>query len=230
MTAYEEQIESIRRSAAFFGAIDEAAHDRPVPACPGWTVGDVVRHVAWQGPPGWIAMMNGADGSAAVSSAVADRAPVDSMLIALADHLAAHAPTDPCPTYFGAGDFGYWAAHGSVEVALHRCDVAAALGQSADLAAGESRAGLVWSRAVLPSMASYTSADPIAPLAIIPTDADPVQLGVGVPRASVSGPAAALVFWLWGRDRGGVEVTGDAAVAATWSSISGRSFQHEAIG
>lgn len=229
MTRYEEQLGSIRTSAAFFEAIDPSDHALAVPTCPGWTVGDVIRHVAWQGPPAWVAIMSGRDPQPELAAAVAERRPIGASLAALVDHLEAHDASEACPTYVGEVDFGWWGVHGSVEIALHRCDVAAALGRPADLSGSEARDGLTWSRALLGPMSTFTSLGEPAPLALAAEEFEPLQLGTGEPAATVSGAAADLVLWLWGRGRGGVTVTGDATVADAWSSISGQSFQHEAF-
>ena len=230
MTAYEEQLASIGSTAAVLAGIDEADHDTPVPACPGWSVGDVINHVAWQGPPGWIALMRGADPRGAIAEAVAARPSIEGSLVVLIKQLRSHDPSEPCPVFFGEGDYSFWGVHCSVEIALHRCDVLAALGRRADLEPSEARDGLVWSSHLLEPMVGFLQdGAPTGALAVVPTSGEAIQLGSGEPASTATGDAADLVFWLWGRDRGGVEVTGDAAVADAWSSISGRSFQHEAI-
>lgn len=232
MTPYAEQLASIRSTADFFASIDESDHGVAVANCPGWSVGDVIRHMAWQGPAGWIAVMEGGDASAAIAAAAEQRPSVAEALGALCAHLEAHEPTDSCRGFFGPGDYAAWGVHCSVETALHRVDVADALGTgaaAADLSRTEARDGLRWSAALLEPMATVGGEDAPAALTIQPERGTAFRLGRGEPAASATGGSADVVLWLWGRGRGGVTITGDGAVADAWASISGRSFQHEAI-
>ena len=229
MTPYEEQLVSIRTTAAVLAGIDESDHAAQVPNCPGWTVGDVIRHVAWQGPASWIAVIEGGNPAAAIAAAVDRQPSITEALEGLIAHLAAHDPAEPCRGFFFESDYAAWGVHCSVEIALHRTDVLAALGQPAELSASEARDGLWWSQALLEPMVEFAGEEVSAALTVVPTTGDPIHLGSGAGTATATGTAADLVFWLWGRGRGGVEVTGDTTVAAAWSSISGRSFQHEAI-
>ena len=229
MTAYGEQLDSIRTTADVLASIAVEDHGEAVPNCPGWSVGDVIRHVAWGGPRAWIALMEGDDWRAAGASALHERLPVRDALNELVDHLDARDPARRCNSFFGEGTYGDWGVHCSVELALHRCDVRAALGQSAELSTTEARDGLLWSQAMLEPMVEFAGTDTPAPISVEPRVGDPIRLGSGDPVAAASGNADDLVFWLWGRDRGGVEVTGDATATDGWASISGRSFQHEAI-
>ena len=114
-------------------------------------------------------------------------------------------------------------------LALHRSDVAAALGLPADLTPSEARAGIRWSAALLGPMTTFSDDPPPGSLAVEPSDAEAILLGEGEPAATARGTAADLVFWLWGRGRGGVELAGSGSVADAWSTLSGRTFQHEAI-
>lgn len=230
MTAYGEQLESIRRSAAALAAVEPTQHDLPVPNCPGWSVGDVIRHVAWQGPASWIAVIEGKDPLAAIAAATDQEPSVTESLGGLVAYLAAHDPAEPCRGFFAESDFAGWGVHCSVEIALHRSDVEAALGLPARLEPAEARDGLHWSAALLEPMTTFIpDGTPSGALTLSPTIGEPMQLGSGDPVVTASGDPADLVFWLWGRDRGGVEIVGDAAVAAAWAAVTGGSFQHEAI-
>jgi uncharacterized protein (TIGR03083 family) len=115
-----------RLSASAEGAIDE-----PVPTCPGWTVRDLVRHVAevyehkiacteqqrspdpW--PPAWP-----------------DRDPVEWFRDAHARLLTmfrAHEPTDPSATWWPADQtVGFWARRMAHETAIHGVDAELASG------------------------------------------------------------------------------------------------------
>lgn len=59
------------------------------------------------------------------------------------EQLASHDPGEACPVFFGDGDYAFWGVHGSVEIALHRCDVLSALERSAELEPSEAPRWLV---------------------------------------------------------------------------------------
>lgn len=114
----------------------EAAHgarpDLPVPGCPGLTAGETVRHVAsvYRMVLDWLR-----DGR---RPSQWQRAPNDdedltgflrSGLRALLAELAAHAPDDPCPSWWPQdASYGFWYRRMAHETTVHRVDVQAAAG------------------------------------------------------------------------------------------------------
>lgn len=134
------------RYGSFIDQVDQLGHrlastaevviDEPVPTCPGWTVRDLVLHVAqvyehkiactelqrspdpW--PPAWP-----------------DRDPVDWLRDAHARLLAmfrAHEPTDPSATWWPADQtVGFWARRMAHETAIHGVDAELAAGRPTTL-------------------------------------------------------------------------------------------------
>ncbi len=103
--------------------------DAPVPTCPGWTVADLVRHVAkihW-----WAtAAVTQAD-LEPVQRRDSPPPPPDDELVgwaadqtrALTTALRAAGPTSPAWTFAGAGTAGFWARRHAHELSIHRFDV-----------------------------------------------------------------------------------------------------------
>lgn len=113
-----------------------AAARNPVPGCPGFTLGEVVRHVGsvHRVARGWMA--------AGRPPEHWQRAPIDGDLIGfvrtgldeLITELAAHHPTDPCDTWWPADrTCGFWRRRMTHETTVHRVDVQAAAGAAVDL-------------------------------------------------------------------------------------------------
>ncbi|WP_018686256.1 maleylpyruvate isomerase family mycothiol-dependent enzyme [Actinokineospora enzanensis] len=107
-------------------------HDRPVPGCPGLTVGETTRHlgsvlrmaVTWirsgERPTRW--QRQPADGETAENY-------LRDGLRTLLGELEAHDPEDPCATWHPRHrDYGFWRRRLAHEATVHRVDVQAALG------------------------------------------------------------------------------------------------------
>jgi uncharacterized protein (TIGR03083 family) len=111
-----------------------------VPACPGWTVGEVVRHTGsvyrvvlrWiregRRPDSWERQPpDGGDGRAVVAWQRRG-------LAALVDELRAHAAEEPCATWSPKDrTFGFWRRRMTHETVVHRVDVQTALGEQSDV-------------------------------------------------------------------------------------------------
>ena len=109
-------------------AIDLTA---PVPTCPGWTVADLVLHVAkvylhksecirqLAFPDPWPVELATDDPIGALDRCFAE----------LTDRLAAHQPGDPAYTWYGPDQtVGFWIRRMAHETAIHRVDAERALG------------------------------------------------------------------------------------------------------
>jgi uncharacterized protein (TIGR03083 family) len=109
-----------------------AAEDASVPACPGLTLGETVRHVggvyravhAWveggQRPAEWPRQPLGPEGAAEF---------VRSGLRSLVEMLSAHAPEERCSTWWPEDEtYGFWRRRMTHETTVHRVDVQDAAG------------------------------------------------------------------------------------------------------
>jgi uncharacterized protein (TIGR03083 family) len=209
--------------------------DAPVPSCPGWTVDDLVRHIAevyehkiastqqqrvpdpW--PPAWPA----------------DRDPVEWFRDAHGRLLAmftTHQPTDPSPTWWPDDQtVGFWARRMAHETAIHGADAElAATGAVTPLDASLATDGVDeilrimlegdWSEA--PSAQSLGQR-----VAVLTGDRSWIVtlngLSIGIAEAPaddgvaarISGDPSALDLWLWGRaPDAAITIDGDADEAA----------------
>jgi len=194
----------------------EAVVDEPVPTCPGWTVRDVVRHVAevyehkiactelqrspdpW--PPAWP-----------------DRDPIDWLRDAHARLLAmfhTHEPADPSATWWPADQtVGFWARRMAHETAIHGVDAELAAGRSMALDAELAVDGIDeiltimlagdWSDA--PSAESVgrrvavASEDRTWVVTLDRLSTDVVEGTADDVSTTVAGEPSSVDLWLWGR-------------------------------
>ena len=209
----------------------------PVPSCPGWTVDDLVRHVAEvylhktecirQGtfPRPWPL-----DLSAEPALDLLDRS-----YAALTGEFATRSPRSPAATWYEPEQtVGFWIRRMAQETVIHRVDAELAAREpigpiSEDLAVdgidevlerfllyGSHR----WAEEFKPSLP-----DNDLPPVLVATDgygwlvrATPqgVSIEVATPRAgapaTVSGDPVPLLLWLWRRRTDGVEIEGDRSL------------------
>ncbi|WP_380718742.1 maleylpyruvate isomerase family mycothiol-dependent enzyme [Saccharothrix hoggarensis] len=217
-------------------AADLAPPDRPVPACPGMTVGDLITHVGsihrmvtrWvtdgARPAGWTSHPDPADpvawyrDGAAALTAVLDPA------------RAATVTATWCPW---DQTLGFWLRRMTHETAVHRVDAEAATGGASPLdedvaADGVDEVLRLWLGTHLPPRA-HTSGRPVT--LRVPGRSWTVALHEGIvdygPRgdaaAVVSGSASAVDLWLWGRaGEEHLSVEGDVtAVRALRAAVAG---------
>ena len=202
-----------------------------VPACPGWTVGDVVRHTAevyehkiaciqlagarpdpW--PPRWPA----------------DRDPVTWFVEAHGRLLQVLASTDPAApswTWWPPDQTaGFWVRRMAQETAVHRVDVQSAFGAVTSIDAELAVDGI--DEVLVMMLAGDWSDDPqpgSSGTAVVATDEeawqvvmapDQIMVGdvTGEPDVRVTGEPSNLLLWLWGRSpESAIQVAGDPAVA-----------------
>lgn len=133
-----------RESGAFADALARpGALGRAVPACPGWTVGDLAGHLG--GVQRFWAALVLAGGQPVRAAQVADHQPPaagrDALLrwygesrALLCGALSGHDPDSPCWTWWGAGQTVRDAARRQAhEVLIHRWDAQSAVGEPAPL-------------------------------------------------------------------------------------------------
>ncbi len=227
---YETYMEHVDSLGWRLAGAAEGALDAPVPTCPGWTVEDVVRHVAqvyehkiastelqhvpdpW--PPAWPA----------------DRDPVGWFRDAharLLEMFRMHQPDDPSPTWWPDDQtVGFWARRMAHETAIHGADVERVSGSVTPLDTELAVDGIDeiltimlagdWSEA--PSSESVGRR-----LAVIGGDRawvvalEPTEIGVaegsgdGV-SATIGGDPSNVDLWLWGRaPDSAIEASGTAS-------------------
>jgi uncharacterized protein (TIGR03083 family) len=234
----EEYVEHLRADSATTADAVRADPDAPVPTCPGWDRRALLRHLG--GVHAWVRAQLAAGPGERRTHEDAERPPAGDELFdwfatgatALAAGLEAMDLDASWPTSWGARPGLWFPRRMAQETAVHRWDVAPAP-LDGDLAADgldellrsflrrvpaerlEGVAGTIHLHA--------TDAQLQAPcewlLSLGPDgiQADPVHAKGDV---ALRGPASDLLLWAWNRaplDR--LEVLGDAALAARWSSI-----------
>jgi uncharacterized protein (TIGR03083 family) len=232
-------------------ALAEAAAghlDETVPACPEWTVADLVGHMG--GVYGWVSAIlatGGARPAAGFSEPPADRdalldwyAQVRDQMVA---DLASHRPEDPAWVFVPSApqNAGWWCRRQALESAVHRYDAQAAAGKAASgkpdrldpvLAAegiDEYLTGL------LPRIARNQPIEGMTGSFHVHTtdtdgewslDFDAERLAVRHEHSkadtAVRGPASGLYLWMLNRqtaEEGGLEVFGNASVVSAWRNL-----------
>jgi uncharacterized protein (TIGR03083 family) len=191
--------------------------DAPVPSCPGWSMRDLVRHVAqvyehkiastelqrapepW--PPEWPE----------------ERDPVEWFRDAHGRLLAmfhAHAPTDPSPTWRPDDQtVGFWIRRMAHETAIHGADAELAFGEVTPLDAELAVDGIDeiltimlagdWSEAPSPDSDGQRIAviggDRAWVVTLAPTAIDVTEGSSDGASATVDGDPSNVDLWLWGR-------------------------------
>jgi len=227
---YETYIEHVDSLGSRLAGAAEGALDAPVPTCPGWTVEDVVRHVAqvyehkiastelqhvpdpW--PPAWPP----------------DRDPVGWFRDAHARLLAMfrmHQPDDPSPTWWPDDQtVGFWARRMAHETAIHGADVERVSGSVTPLDTQLAVDGIDeiltimlagdWSEAPSPESVGQRVAviggDRAWVVALEPTEIGVAEdSGDGV-SATIGGDPSNVDLWLWGRaPDSAIEASGTAS-------------------
>lgn len=186
-------------------AAAEGSMDRPVHACDGWVVRDVIEHIGtvyahkvaalrhgrhpepgeWQGPP------PGED-------------PVQwchTLLHQVAAALAHRSADEPAWTWCEAEqNVGFWQRRMALETAVHRVDVEDAVGDVAPVASDLAIDGVDEVLSVLLGDGDFTD--------VAGPEVASGRVSARVGAVTVSGPPSDLLLWLWGR-RGDDVVTLD---------------------
>lgn len=223
-------LEHVRLDGDRLAAVSRGHLEADVPPCPGWTVADVVNHVAqvyehkiactlkgqapdpW--PPVWPAERDPlewlADAQGRLLSILSERGPEA--------HSATWWPPDQT--------VGFWARRMAQETVIHRVDAELSVGEPSPVDAELATDGVDEVLVIfLAGDWSEVSGDGCAGQRIVITtggrawevalDRESVQVSTpqGVPDAEVSGDPESVLLWLWGRrSEAGLSQGGDPSV------------------
>jgi uncharacterized protein (TIGR03083 family) len=217
--------------------------DSAVPGCPGWTVADLVSHLA--GIYRWVGRILAAGGGPPgeeTTTAPTEPAALLQWLaeahLAVVQGLGARAAEDPAWTFLKGGPqtVGWWRRRQALETRLHLYDVEAAAGSvtsidptlAADgvdeylsifLARALRRGSVARLRGTLHLHATDTPGEWWLDL---DDENAPPRLEHAKADTAVRGPAAGLLLWLWNRvgaEEAGLEIFGNAEVAAGFAEL-----------
>jgi uncharacterized protein (TIGR03083 family) len=214
--------------------------DLPVPACPGWSLRDLVAHVG--GANHWV--------STCVSSGLSAQERIlppgpagrdellrwfDDSLGGLLAVLAATAPDQPVWTPIrGVSGSVWWRRKQALEVAIHLTDAETAVG--VDRKTIDPRLALdgidEYAQEFLPLMLhAVAEPPPVTAVLLSPDDIDDSRVlslipagddrDPGIPRVEIEASAADLFLWMWNRvTAGSLAVIGDDAVISWWRGLA----------
>lgn len=217
--------------------------DLPVPACPEWTVADLLGHLG--GVYSWAWLVVRAAGEKPDKDR--DRPPPERDALvewfreertAAIDALSSAAPDAPAWVFLRRSQptVGWWRRRQALETAVHLCDVEAALGRPGSVAPDLASDGVdEFLSAFLPGYLGRNRVEGLAgTFHVHCTDADgewvmdfsAPELEVRREHAkadtAVRGPASSLFLWLWNRvplDGPGLEVFGRRDVAEALAGV-----------
>jgi uncharacterized protein (TIGR03083 family) len=229
--AVEQEGRQLAEAAAVAGMAD------PVPGCPEWMVGDLLRHIGYVHR--WAAgivsgRLDGTNGDAdrAVGPIPDDRGLHDwyaDGLTALVETLRTAPPELECFTFLPApSPLAFWARRQALETAVHRADMAAAAGRAVEFSDELAHDGIdetlrgfgarrrtfepgsIW---LQPGDGPGWRIDLRAEGATSANDAQPDGCDV-----TVSGSPTQVYLWLWNRPAA-VDIAGDPGVADRWKQV-----------
>lgn len=233
----------LARDGESIGALTPADLDRRVPSCPDWSVADLLAHVS--GIHRWVSAILAEGGP--VRRSTLPRAPEGggepliewyrNGLHQVVTDLSARSPGDETWTFAatGPGTVSWWARRMALETAVHRADAQLALGAGPDpLDSALAVEGIDETFTVfLPMARSRGAVEGLhGSLHVHTTDAEGewwLDLDQAEPEVrrehakadtAVRGPASDVYLWMWNRrSSDGLEIFGDAAVAAAWTGV-----------
>lgn len=228
----DELLEAIRTEAAALAAVAESAIDRPVPACPGWDVRQLVNHLGrvhrWV--TGMVRARSAEAGAFPPRPEVVDVPWFLEGATELVAALEAAGPDVPMWTMAGGdGTSRFWIRRQAVETAVHRWDAEHAAGAPTPIETELALAGadeaidvfLAPRNGELGGSVHLHTTDSGHGEWIIRDDPDGgLMIGHGHEKGDVALRATAsdLLLWLWGRDvpADRLEIFGDATILDRW--------------
>lgn len=225
-----EHLEWLADNIRWYEDIQVADLERNVPACPGWSIGNVINHLSYG-----LAL--------AYPVAVTKHPTIDPERVFddvefptehpkgqealqtfstnMSECLRRFGEVDPqttCWTYEGPGVAAFWFRRAAVETTLHRLDVAEALEMDRrHLSDARSADAIVETLEFALPLAGNLTQVPGGELVVTTSSLDhPLSVGTGTRMASLSGEPHDVLNALWGRHRERVTVSGDREIATEW--------------
>jgi len=216
-------------------AAERVDHEAPVPGCPAWQVGDVVRHTGLVHRWAAAAVRDGGrdhsrypddDGAGLAGAELVEWFRTGHA--ALLDTLSSAAPDVSAFTFLPApSPLAFWARRQTHETGIHRADVESGGGAITPFDRAEALDGI---DELVGGFAARRSkgGEPAPTLGVSPTDSDqgwlvrpgaePVRDAAAAAGADLvlRGTASDLHLLLWNRPAGEIETTGDPAVLVDW--------------
>jgi uncharacterized protein (TIGR03083 family) len=209
----------------------DAELDLPVPSCPGWTVADLVAHLGeahlWAEHAVRVGDPDAPEPSPPRHDRIALRAWYAESAEVLLATLRATKPDTACWTFGRRPHTArFWFRRQAHEAAMHRWDLAAAVGRDVGYPSSLAADGVdEVATMFFPRQVRLQRIPPLPKSLAVRVEGldrrvlagDGTDPSVGRADAEVSGPAEVLVLLLWGRlalDDPRIQVTGDRAAAA----------------
>ena len=216
--------------------------DRPVEACPEWTVGDLVGHLG--GVYSWTTSVIAASGGRPDGERALPPSEPDLLIRwfleqrdRLVDSFSSHEPDEPAWTFVRKepANVGWWYRRQAQETALHAWDVDHAGGSAGPIAADLAADGV--DEVLTQFLPSYLRRRPVPALrgtlhlhatdtpgewSLDLTEPDLVRREHGKADTALRGPASGLLLWAWNRlsaEEAGLEVFGDLGVVEAWAEV-----------
>jgi uncharacterized protein (TIGR03083 family) len=231
-----EHLAALKNEGVLLAAAAERVdQEAPVPGCPAWLVGDVVRHTGLVHRWAAAAVRDGGrdhsrypadDGAGLTGAALVDWFRVGHA--ALLDTLSSAPPDVSAFTFLPApSPLAFWARRQTHETGIHRADVESGGGPITPFDRAEALDGIDELVGGFAARRSKDS-DPAPTLGVLPTDADQgwlVRPGSEPARDAAAAAGADLVLrgtasdlhlLLWNRPASEIESTGDPAVLTDW--------------
>ena len=227
-----------RENIAWFEALPLDVLDRDIPACPGWTIDDVLNHLTFGlgvGYPLGLAAAPDADPATVFADLVvpAESPRGPAALDAFRRHMGACAdrfdqvePGTPCWTYAGPGVAAFWFRRAAIETWLHRVDVVDAVPELDEaLADDRARDAIEETFEFTFPLASALVGQPTSQL-LVDSSCLPSPLTFGSddhtqdqPRVALRGDGHDVLLALWGRHLDRIEVDGPDQAAQEWLGL-----------
>lgn len=221
---HSEFLDFLEADFARLRAVVPTAPAAPVPSCPGWTVADLTRHVGEVYLHKTLAMREGVEPEPWPPQELADEEPLpllDRAYAALREEFATRKPDDPAGSWYAPDQtVGFWSRRMAHETLIHRID--AELGTGVQVAPVPAELAVDGVDELLKVFVAYSVAEwgeafsdilagspgrtclvrtggaawrvRTAPVLVAVEDG-----GDGVADATVSGPPAAVLRWVWNR-------------------------------
>lgn len=229
--SHEERVGVIADHCLFFAGLSGDELAAAVPGCPGWSVEDVVRHVAAFSAScrAWCEAtdLGGADPMVFNMARMAEvqNLPLEELLPELDSYRACLVGLDaeaPVFGHLGVETAGWQSWHCSAEWGLHRHDVEVGLGRRSSLTGDRAVDAVMWTTEyAYPMVAQFRGLERFPSVRLL-SEADGLDYvaGGGTPSASLSATAQDLALHLWRRPHGPVTVEGDPVAARVYSGLA----------